>query len=110
MRSFAIKSNDMMLVVYLSSMIRAVLALHNLIDNKEQRMWHEQQQKEGDSKALENGKLVSLASALWVWSSTVLLANGQSTYHLTCVQFIVRKSMALQVATESLETIIVAAD
>ena len=64
MRSFAIKSNDMMLVVYLSSMIRAVLALHNLIDNKEQRMWHEQQQKEGDGKALENGRLVSLASAL----------------------------------------------
>ncbi len=63
-RSFAIKSNDMMLVVYLSSMIRAVLALHNLIDNKEQRMWHEQQQKEGDGKALENGKLVRLASAL----------------------------------------------
>ena len=67
MRSFAIKSNDMMLVVYLSSMIRAVLALHNLIDNKEQRMWHEQQQKEGPSRALENGKLVSLASAPQNW-------------------------------------------
>ena len=77
MRSFAIKSNDMMLVVYLSSMIRAVLALHNLIDNKEQRMWHEQQQKEGDGKALENGKLVSLASALRKAVSTVF--GGQRT-------------------------------
>ncbi len=34
-RSFAVKSNDMMLVIYLSSMIRSVLALHDLIDNRE---------------------------------------------------------------------------
>eukprot|EP00951_Prasinocladus_malaysianus_P016522 scaffold128778_cov54-Prasinocladus_malaysianus.AAC.1 len=32
-----VKSNDMMLVIYLSSMIRSVIALHNLIDNKETR-------------------------------------------------------------------------
>mmetsp|Transcript_4491 Transcript_4491/g.6067 ORF Transcript_4491/g.6067 Transcript_4491/m.6067 type:complete len:310 (-) Transcript_4491:169-1098(-) len=32
--SFAVKSNDMMLVMYLSSLIRSVLALHNLISNK----------------------------------------------------------------------------
>lgn len=41
LRSFAIKSNDMMLAVYLASMIRSVLALHNLIDNQEQRVWQE---------------------------------------------------------------------
>jgi Maintenance of mitochondrial structure and function len=34
-RSFAVKSNDMMLVIYLSSMVRSVLALHDLIDNRE---------------------------------------------------------------------------
>mmetsp|Transcript_24797 Transcript_24797/g.63841 ORF Transcript_24797/g.63841 Transcript_24797/m.63841 type:complete len:302 (+) Transcript_24797:117-1022(+) len=37
MKSFAVKSNDMMLVIYLSSMIRSVIALHNLIENKEMR-------------------------------------------------------------------------
>ena len=33
-RSFAVQSNDMMLAIYLSSLTRSVLALHNLIDNK----------------------------------------------------------------------------
>eukprot|EP01088_Endostelium_zonatum_P019628 TRINITY_DN6870_c0_g1_i1.p1 TRINITY_DN6870_c0_g1~~TRINITY_DN6870_c0_g1_i1.p1 ORF type:complete len:327 (-),score=86.35 TRINITY_DN6870_c0_g1_i1:110-1069(-) len=33
-RSFAVKTNDMMLVIYLSSLIRSVIALHNLINNK----------------------------------------------------------------------------
>lgn len=51
-RSFAVKSNDMMLVVYVASLIRSVLALHNLINNKEQRLWHEKEA----SKALEAKK------------------------------------------------------
>jgi len=33
-KSFAIKTNDMMLVIYLSSLIRSIIALHNLIINK----------------------------------------------------------------------------
>jgi len=33
-KAFAIKTNDMMLVIYLSSLIRSVIALHNLIINK----------------------------------------------------------------------------
>ncbi|KAI8893616.1 maintenance of mitochondrial structure and function-domain-containing protein [Globomyces pollinis-pini] len=33
-KSFSVKTNDELLVVYLSSMIRAVIALHNLIENK----------------------------------------------------------------------------
>ncbi len=33
-RSFAVQSNDMMLAIYLSSLTRSLLALHNLIDNK----------------------------------------------------------------------------
>lgn len=33
-KAFAVKSNDMMLVLYLSSVIRSVVALHNLINNK----------------------------------------------------------------------------
>ena len=31
---FSVKTNDMMLVIYLSSVIRSVIALHNLINNK----------------------------------------------------------------------------
>ncbi|XP_043193100.1 26S proteasome non-ATPase regulatory subunit 7-like [Amphibalanus amphitrite] len=33
-KSLYVKTNDQMLVVYLASMIRSVIALHNLIDNK----------------------------------------------------------------------------
>ena len=33
-RSFAVKGNDMMLVIYLASLVRSVLALHNLLCNK----------------------------------------------------------------------------
>jgi 26S proteasome regulatory subunit N8 len=33
-RSFAIKTNDMMLAIYLASIIRSIIALHNLINNK----------------------------------------------------------------------------
>lgn len=38
-RSFAVQSNDMMLAIYLSSLTRSVLALHNLIDNKASLAW-----------------------------------------------------------------------
>ncbi len=30
-------------VIYLSSLIRSILALHKLIDNKEQRLWQERE-------------------------------------------------------------------
>jgi len=33
-RSFAIKTNDMMLAIYLAALIRSVIAMHNLIRNK----------------------------------------------------------------------------
>ena len=32
--SFAVKTNDQMLVIYVASLIRSVIALHNLISNK----------------------------------------------------------------------------
>ena len=34
MTAFAVKTNDQLLLVYLASLIRSVLALHNLIGNK----------------------------------------------------------------------------
>jgi len=49
-KAFAVKTNDMMLAVYLSSIIRSVLALHNLINNK---MYNKEKQRsadEGDAK------------------------------------------------------------
>ncbi|KAJ9528396.1 hypothetical protein QJQ45_020324 [Haematococcus lacustris] len=47
-----VKSNDMMLTIYLAALIRSVLALHKLIDNKEQRMWQEREaQAAKDTKA-----------------------------------------------------------
>jgi 26S proteasome regulatory subunit N8 len=33
-KSFSVKTNDELLVIYLSSMIRSVIALHGLIENK----------------------------------------------------------------------------
>lgn len=60
--ALAVKSNDMMAVVYLAALIRSVLALHRLIDNKEARMWREKakhdklaadKEKEKEAKAKE---------------------------------------------------------
>lgn len=33
-KAFSVKTNDELMVIYLSSMIRAVIAMHNLIENK----------------------------------------------------------------------------
>ncbi len=51
-RAFSIKTNDQFLVVYLSSLIRAVIALHNLIDNKLENKEEEAKQEES-SKSKE---------------------------------------------------------
>ncbi|GBG63030.1 hypothetical protein CBR_g34730 [Chara braunii] len=40
-KAFSVKTNDMMLVIYLSSLIRSVIALHNLINNKMLNKEHE---------------------------------------------------------------------
>ncbi len=42
-KALSVKSNDMMLVIYVASLIRSILALHKLIDNKEQRLWSEKE-------------------------------------------------------------------
>ena len=46
-KSFAIKSHDSLLVIYLSSFIRSIIALHNLINNKIAN-------KEADKKLIED--------------------------------------------------------
>ena len=55
-QAFAVKTNDMMLAIYLSSVIRAVVALHNLVDNRlvnkeKERLADEKTQKEAEEKA-----------------------------------------------------------
>jgi 26S proteasome regulatory subunit N8 len=65
-RSFRVKTNDQLMCIYLSSMIRAVLALHDLIDSgidgkerkeekkdekeKEKKEEKEKEKKEDDKK------------------------------------------------------------
>ncbi|WZY80081.1 hypothetical protein YC2023_026465 [Brassica napus] len=46
-KAFSVKTNDMMLVIYLSSLIRSVIALHNLINNK---LLNKEHEKAEDSK------------------------------------------------------------
>ena len=60
-KAFAVKTNDMMLAIYLSSVIRAVVALHNLVDNRiankeKERASDEAATKEKDDKEKEADK------------------------------------------------------
>ncbi|PSC68372.1 26S proteasome non-ATPase regulatory subunit 7-like protein A-like [Micractinium conductrix] len=50
-QSFAVESNDMMLALYLASLTRSVLALHDLIDNKAQRRYYEKERQTKDETA-----------------------------------------------------------
>jgi 26S proteasome regulatory subunit N8 len=59
----AVQSNDMMMSAYLASMMRAVVSLHALIENKEARMWPEKKEikaeaptdeKKGDGEAAKD--------------------------------------------------------
>jgi 26S proteasome regulatory subunit N8 len=56
-RSFRVKTNDQLMCIYLSSMIRAVLALHDLIDSgidrKEKREEKKEEKKEEKEKEKE---------------------------------------------------------
>jgi len=52
-KAFATKTNDMMLAIYLSSIIRAVVALHNLVDN---RLVNKDKERASDEKEKEKDK------------------------------------------------------
>ena len=49
-KAFSIKSNDQLLSVYLSSLVRSVIALHNLINNKLSNRETERLQEENEHK------------------------------------------------------------
>jgi len=63
-KAFSVKTNDMMLVIYISSLIRSVVALHNLINNKlalkeaenEGEKEKEDKEKKEDDKEKKDGK------------------------------------------------------
>lgn len=50
-KSFAVKTNDMLLVIYLSSMIRSIIALHSLINNQ---LENRDAEKKAEDMELEN--------------------------------------------------------
>lgn len=55
--SFAVETNDMMMAVYLASLIRSVVALHSLIENKESRMSKTQGNGAVEEKENSSGKI-----------------------------------------------------
>jgi 26S proteasome regulatory subunit N8 len=59
-RALATQSNDMMAALYSASLVRSVLALHRLIDNKERRLWAE---RERALRERERAKKAALAAA-----------------------------------------------
>lgn len=48
-----VNTNDNMLVIYVASLIRSIIALHNLINNKLKNQALEKQRREKDQKAQE---------------------------------------------------------
>jgi 26S proteasome regulatory subunit N8 len=62
-KAFATTSNDMMVVIYLSSLIRAVIALHNLVNNKlENRSREMKDDSEGKARAAKLKELATKTS------------------------------------------------
>lgn len=52
-RAMSVKTNDQLMAIYLSSLIRAITAFHDLIENK---IKNREAQEEKDAKKDENGK------------------------------------------------------
>ena len=53
-RAMSVKTNDQLMAIYLSSLIRAITAFHDLIENKIQNR-QQQEEKEKDSNSNGNG-------------------------------------------------------
>lgn len=54
-RSMSVKTNDQLMTIYLSSLVRAITAFHDLIENKRQNR-QAQEEKDAKSKEEEGGK------------------------------------------------------
>eukprot|EP00276_Gloeochaete_wittrockiana_P010469 CAMPEP_0184655850 /NCGR_PEP_ID=MMETSP0308-20130426/14634_1 /TAXON_ID=38269 /ORGANISM="Gloeochaete witrockiana, Strain SAG 46.84" /LENGTH=319 /DNA_ID=CAMNT_0027092633 /DNA_START=14 /DNA_END=976 /DNA_ORIENTATION=+ len=57
LRSFAVQTNDMMLVIYISSLIRSILAIHDLINNKFVNKERERQLEAGPAEKKEKDSI-----------------------------------------------------
>lgn len=55
-RAMSVKSNDQLMTIYLSSLIRAITAFHDLIDNKIQNRQQEEDQQQKEKGKSENDK------------------------------------------------------
>lgn len=55
-KSFSIKSNDYMYVLYVSSLIKSVISLHNLINNRIQNKELEEENAKKEKEAEEEKK------------------------------------------------------
>jgi len=57
-RSFSVKSNDYMYVIYVSALIRSILSLHDLVNNKIQAKEQESENAKNELKKEEDAKKV----------------------------------------------------
>jgi 26S proteasome regulatory subunit N8 len=55
-RAMSVKTNDQLMSIYLSSLIRAIIAFHDLIDNKIQNRQSQEEKEEGKKAAEEKEK------------------------------------------------------
>ncbi|QDZ18384.1 regulatory subunit of 26S proteasome [Chloropicon primus] len=62
-KAFAVKTNDMMMAMYIASLVRSVIALHNLINNKEGRMSASNAASDAKPKRTEPAKKVEETKA-----------------------------------------------
>ena len=103
-KSMYVKTNDQMLVVYLASLIRSIIALHNLIDNKIQNrdaeknegkdLKKEKKEEKGDgdskkddkSKDTADKKAVAKSKKWWVLVG-VMMQKSECMFEWNLVMF-----------------------
>ena len=56
MRNFSVKNNDYMYVIYVSSLIRSILSLHDLINNKIKAKEIEAENAQKEAEKIANEK------------------------------------------------------
>ncbi len=55
-RSMSVKTNDQLMTIYLSSLVRAITAFHDLIDNKNQNRQQQEEKEAKKDEAEKNGE------------------------------------------------------
>ena len=73
-RAMSVKTNDQLMAIYLSSLIRAITAFHDLIENKIQ---NRQQQEEAESKKEQDAAAVAKSAKEVKKGEEANAANGE---------------------------------